>query len=129
MAQAPAISNLSHSGLQALLESAGTNPADNALVAFGQFPSVHFARFFILPGVYHCRGGPGADDFDSIDAMDKWVEQGQAPTRIVASQTRSGGVVRTRPLCPYPQVATYKGSGDPNAADSFRARAGRETGN
>jgi feruloyl esterase len=76
-------------------------------------------RFFLLPGVYHCRGGPGADGFDSLAALDRWVESGQAPDEVIA--TREDGKL-SRPLCRYPTLPRYKGSGDPASADSFKCR-------
>jgi feruloyl esterase len=74
------------------------------------------ARLFVLPGVYHCRGGPGADQFDAVGALDAWVEHDKAPTALVA--TRADGAL-ARPICEYPALPRYKGKGDPNAADSF----------
>jgi feruloyl esterase len=74
------------------------------------------ARLFMVPGVYHCRGGPGPDKFDALAALDDWVEKGTAPARILA--TRADRKL-SRPLCPYPQLARYIGSGDPNDAASF----------
>jgi feruloyl esterase len=76
-------------------------------------------RLFLLSGVYHCRGGPGADGFDSLAALDRWVESGQAPDGVLA--TREDGKL-SRPLCNYPTLARYKGSGDPTAASSFECR-------
>jgi feruloyl esterase len=78
------------------------------------------ARFFLLPGVYHCRGGPGADDFDSIDAMDKWVEHGEAPNAMKA--TRSSEPVISRPVCQYPTMPRYNGKGDASQAESFHCK-------
>ena len=76
-------------------------------------------RLFLLSGVYHCRGGPGADAFDSLAALDRWVESGRAPDDMIA--TREDGKL-SRPLCQYPTLARYKGSGDPAAASSFECR-------
>jgi feruloyl esterase len=76
-------------------------------------------RLFLLPGVYHCRGGPGADGFDSLAALDRWVDSGHAPDDGVA--TREDGKL-SRPLCRYPTLPHYKGSGDPAAASSFECR-------
>jgi len=67
----------------------------------------------------HCRGGDGTDTFDAMKALDQWVEQGKAPEKIVASRVRNGAVDRTRPLCPYPQVASYTGSGSTDDAANF----------
>jgi feruloyl esterase len=71
-------------------------------------------RLFMVPGMGHCGGGEGPNTFDMMSAMTAWREDGRAPERIIAS--RKG---RTRPLCPYPQVAKYKGSGSIDDADSF----------
>jgi feruloyl esterase len=66
-----------------------------------------------------CNGGPGTDTFDMLGAMRGWVERGQAPDAVIASRVEHGKVVRTRPLCPYPQVATYRSTGSTNDARSF----------
>jgi feruloyl esterase len=67
----------------------------------------------------HCAGGPGTDQFDMVTALEKWVEQGTAPDSILASHVANGAVTFTRPLCPYPQLASYTGSGNPNDAANF----------
>jgi feruloyl esterase len=77
------------------------------------------ARFFVLPGVYHCRGGPGADDFDAVAALDQWVEQGQLPAMTAS---RAGEPAFTRPVCQYPTLPRYNGKGDPNLAASFHCK-------
>jgi feruloyl esterase len=82
-------------------------------------------RLFMAPGMNHCRGGVGPNTFDAIGALDRWVEQGQAPNRIEASHATDGKVDRTRPLCPYPQVARYNGSGSIDDAANFTCRAPR----
>jgi feruloyl esterase len=76
-------------------------------------------RLFMVPGMGHCRGGAGTATFDILGALEKWVERGQAPDRIPASRTTNGQIDRTRPLCPYPQVATYTGSRSTNDASNF----------
>ncbi|HTV52401.1 MAG TPA: tannase/feruloyl esterase family alpha/beta hydrolase [Steroidobacteraceae bacterium] len=81
-----------------------------------------FARLFMAPGVNHCGGGPGPDSFDALSALEAWVEQGKPPERIVAAHLTKGVTDRTRPLCPYPQLATYTGSGSTDSADSFTCR-------
>jgi len=68
-------------------------------------------RMFLAPGMGHCGGGEGPNVFDKIDALEQWVEHGRPPDRIVASHLAGGRVDRTRPLCPYPQVAKYNGTG------------------
>jgi feruloyl esterase len=82
-----------------------------------------FVRLFMAPGMLHCGGGPGPNRFDAVAALEGWVENGQPPDRIVASHATGGVVDRTRPLCPYPQVAAYTGSGSTNDAASFVCRA------
>jgi tannase/feruloyl esterase len=80
-------------------------------------------RLFMVPGMYHCSGGPGANTFDTLSALDSWVEQGTAPDQIIATHynnnVQSQGVAFTRPLCPYPQVAKYSGVGATTNAASF----------
>jgi feruloyl esterase len=76
-------------------------------------------RLFLAPGMGHCGGGEGPNTFDTITALEQWVEAGKAPDQIVASHATGGRVDRTRPLCPYPQVAVYKGSGSIDEAASF----------
>jgi feruloyl esterase len=74
---------------------------------------------YMLPGVLHCRGGPGADSFDRMAAITAWVERGERPARLVASRLAAGKVVSTRTICPFPQTARYSGSGDPADAANF----------
>jgi tannase/feruloyl esterase len=81
-----------------------------------------FYRLFMAPGMAHCGGGPGPNAFDSQTALEQWVERGVAPNEIVATHAINGVVDRSRPLCPYPKVAVYKGSGDTNEAASFVCR-------
>ena len=78
-----------------------------------------FFRLFMVPGMGHCRGGPGPDRFDALSALEQWVEKDIAPEQIVASKLEDGEVVRTRPLCPYPQVARWDGIGSTDDATSF----------
>jgi feruloyl esterase len=73
----------------------------------------------MVPGMGHCGGGEGANTFDMLAALERWVEQGQAPDQIPASHSTNGRVDRTRPLCPFPRVATYKGSGSTDEAANF----------
>ena len=76
-------------------------------------------RLFMEPGMGHCGGGEGPNVFDKVGALEQWVEQGKAPEKMIASHSTAGKVDRTRPLCPYPQVAKYKGSGSIDEASSF----------
>jgi feruloyl esterase len=80
-------------------------------------------RLFMVPGMTHCVGGEGTGSFDALAALERWKEQGQAPAQIPASRIVGGVVNRTRPLCPYPQVATYKGSGSIDEATNFVCKA------
>ena len=80
-------------------------------------------RLFMVPGMAHCGGGEGPNSFDMVSALERWVERGQAPDRVVASHSTGGVVDRTRPLCPYPQHAIYRGSGSTDEAESFECRA------
>ncbi len=82
-------------------------------------PSADFFRLFMMPGVFHCGGGPGPDLFDAITPLVNWVERGAAPDRLVAAKREGEQVKRTRPLCPYPQVARYTGSGSRDDAANF----------
>ncbi len=97
--------------------------------------AAQFARYFPVPGMNHCSAGPAADQFDLLSPLVAWVEQGVAPQAVIATARgvgNAGGVNaelprdwsanRTRPLCAYPSVATYKGSGDAEAASSFSCR-------
>jgi feruloyl esterase len=79
-------------------------------------------RLFVAPGMAHCGGGEGPNDFDKIGTLEQWVEKGKAPDMIVASHAKGGAVDRTRPLCPYPQIATYKGSGSVDEAANFACK-------
>jgi tannase/feruloyl esterase len=82
-----------------------------------------FYRLFMVPGMQHCSGGVGTDKFDAFTALVEWVERGVAPASIPASRVVDGNVVRTRPLCPYPQVATYSGTGSIDDAANFTCAA------
>jgi feruloyl esterase len=79
-------------------------------------------RLYMVPGMIECNGGPGTDTFDMLGVMRRWVERGEAPNEVIASRVEHGNVVRTRPLCPYPQVATYQGRGSADDARSFVCR-------
>ena len=79
-------------------------------------------RLFMIPGMGHCGGGDGTSTFDMLAALDQWVEKGKAPDLIPASRVKDGVTDRTRPLCPYPQAATYKGSGSIDDAANFACK-------
>ena len=79
------------------------------------------ARLYTPPGVQHCGGGPGADAFDLLASLTRWVERGRAPHALTASKLDpEGNVLFTRPLCEHPEYPHYVGYGDPNDARSFR---------
>lgn len=104
------------------------DPALNAQMGVDYYESVQkkmgsgvtdFFRFYTVPGMFHCFGGVGCDRFDMLAPLVDWVEQGKVPERILASKVVAGKTVRTRPLCPYPQAAKYKGSGSTDDAANF----------
>jgi len=76
-------------------------------------------RLYMVPGMSECNGGPGTDTFDMFAPMRQWVERGKIPHEVVASRVEDERVVRTRPLCPYPQVAVYRGAGNTDDAANF----------
>jgi len=80
-------------------------------------------RLFMIPGMLHCGGGPGTDQFNKMGVIERWREDGTAPAQILASHVTNGQVDMTRPLCPYPQVAVYKGNGSTNDAANFSCKA------
>jgi feruloyl esterase len=84
-----------------------------------------FVRLFMMPGVAHCGGGVGPDRHDAVTAVIDWVEKGKAPDQLLVSKVTDNKVVRTRPLCPYPQVARYKGQGSVDDAANFSCVAPR----
>jgi feruloyl esterase len=94
-----------------------------SVVELGGAAAADSIRLFMVPGMGHCRGGDGTDTFDRIGALDQWVASGKAPDQIVASRVRKGAIDRSRPLCPYPQVARYKGAGSPDDASHFACGA------
>lgn len=109
---------------------------DAVVSAGGSDQAEKFARLYMVPGMYHCAGGPGADRFggaggdgikldaqhDLLTALEQWVEHGKAPGALVAAKMEQDKVARTHLLCPYPQSAQFKG-GDANDAASYECRA------
>jgi len=108
-----------------------TGWSDPALTAYGTIDyyeavlrenddAPSFARLFLMPGVLHCSGGPGPDRVEWLDAIVDWVEHGNAPERVPATKRSPGGEVELRrPLCAFPAVAEYDGTGDPAREESF----------
>jgi feruloyl esterase len=111
------------------------NYFQSVVAKMGKRDADSFVRLYMVPGMQHCTGGPGPSSFgqfgpsaqsdpqDMSMAIERWVEEGIAPDQIIASKRQSldpkSPVVRTRPLCPYPQVARYKGSGSTDDAANF----------
>jgi feruloyl esterase len=89
----------------------------------GAAKATEHVRLFMAPGMGHCAGGEGPNTFDEVKALEQWREHGTPPARIEASHSANGRVDRTRPLCPYPQVARYAGSGSTDDAASFVCKA------
>jgi len=84
-----------------------------------------FIRLFMAPGVAHCRGGSGPQPDEHFGALMDWVEAGHAPDSIRSVRRNDAGeVIRTRPLCPYPLVPKYKGSGSTDDASNFQCSFG-----
>jgi hypothetical protein len=94
---------------------------------YGTNDTSNFSRLFLIPGMNHCSGGPATDAFDGFGALVNWVENGQAPDRIIGTARAGNADVtwpnRTRPLCPYPKQARYNGTGSIEDAASFTCQA------
>ncbi len=91
----------------------------------GAEKTAQFLRFFLAPGVAHCGGGAGPAPFGQLDALLSWVEDGKAPATLTAvRRDQAGTITRSRPLCQYPQVAKYKGSGSTDDAANFVCSTG-----
>jgi feruloyl esterase len=112
------------------------NYFQSVVAKLGQRQANGFMRLYMAPGVQHCAGGPGPDTFgqmvtsaqsdpqhDLTLALERWVEQGVAPEQVIATKRQGANpqapASRTRPLCPYPQVARYKGSGSTDEVANF----------
>jgi feruloyl esterase len=98
------------------------NYYNNVMKALGAKNAMSAVRLYMVPGMGHCGGGEGTDHFDLFPALQTWVEHKKAPGEIVASRIEDGKTVRTRPLCAYPEIATYKGSGNTDDAANFTCR-------
>jgi feruloyl esterase len=129
-----------HGWNDAAISAGSTVDYYNGLVArMGANDTGSFVRLYMVPGMQHCSGGPGATSFGQTavadgdpesnigKALERWVERGVAPSRIIATKYKvdnapASGVIRTRPLCPYPQVAVYNGSGSTDEAANFTCK-------
>jgi len=96
-----------------------------AINAMGKQETDQFYRFFPVPGMFHCQGGPGCGDVDWLSAAVNWVEKGIAPSMLVGAHVEKGETKRTRPICAYPNTAHYNGSGNIDAAESFTCSSAR----
>jgi feruloyl esterase len=94
-----------------------------AKIVGGQKDVESFARLYLVPGMHHCGGGPGPNQFDMLTPLENWIEKGVAPTAVVATHSTNEVADRTRPLCPYPQVAKYIGTGSVDEAANFRCES------
>src|SRR5207237_1075310 len=79
-------------------------------------------RLFMAPGMQHCNGGPGPNQASWVGALERWRESGIAPDQIIAGHVSNNRLDRTRPLCPYPQAARYRGTGSINDAANFACK-------
>jgi hypothetical protein len=124
-----------HGTSDPIFSSDDTQSWYSALDRFHGGSAARFARYFPVPGMNHCSGGPATDQFDMLSPLVAWVENGVAPDSVTATARGTGNVGgvnadvpsswaanRTRPLCPFPKVARYKGSGSLESADSFECR-------
>ncbi|MGH8245187.1 MAG: tannase/feruloyl esterase family alpha/beta hydrolase, partial [Gammaproteobacteria bacterium] len=124
----PDLSAFKRRGGKILMYYGWADPALNPMMAVDYYEKVteqigpstsEFFRLFMVPGMFHCAGGVGVSTVDWLTPLMDWVEKGVAPDRIVGSRLAEGKVVRTRPLCAYPQVARYKGQGSIDDATNF----------
>jgi feruloyl esterase len=128
------LSGFQKRGGKLLMYFGWADPALNPLMGVEYYEAVtermgagtkDFFRLFMAPGMFHCGGGPGPNAFDTLSPLSDWVEQGKAPDSLLATKAAAGKVVRTRPLCPYPQVAKYKGTGSIDDAANFACAVAR----
>jgi poly(3-hydroxybutyrate) depolymerase len=124
-----------HGTSDPIFSSDDTTAWYESLQAANNGDAANFARFFRVPGMNHCSGGPATDQFDALTPLVNWVEKGQAPDALAATARGPGNAgganadlppawsaTRSRPLCAYPKVARYNGTGDIEQAASFTCR-------
>jgi feruloyl esterase len=95
---------------------------ESVLQKMGRKATPDFYRLFLIPGMFHCRGGVGCNTVDWITPIVDWVEKGVAPDRLIGARILGRETTRTRPLCPYPAVVRYNGAGGIDAAENFTCR-------
>jgi len=121
-------SGLKNNNGKILLVHGWDDPALSALSTIDHYESVmesdpeydSFMKLYLLPGVLHCGGGRGPSEADWLQIIQKWVENGEPPDRIVVSKKDTEKVIMSRPVFPYPRTAIYDGKGDPNLETSFK---------
>jgi feruloyl esterase len=92
---------------------------ENVIAQVGKEEVLDHHRLFMVPGMAHCGGGEGTSSFDMLSVLEQWVASGDAPDSVAASRVADGRTNRTRPLCAYPTVASYDGSGSVDEASNF----------
>jgi feruloyl esterase len=124
----PDLSRFKTRGGKILMYFGWADPALNPMMGLKYYDEVtlkmgpstpDFFKLFMVPGMFHCGGGVGTSAFDAVTPLVEWVEKGAAPAVIASGRDVNNKVVRTRPLCPYPQVARYKGAGSIDDAANF----------
>jgi hypothetical protein len=124
----PDLSRFKNRGGRILMYFGWADPALNPLMGLEYYEQVtqrmgpstsDFFKLYMVPGMFHCGGGVGTSAFDAVTPLVEWVEQGVGPTSILAGRELDKKIIRTRPLCPYPQVARYKGTGSVDEATNF----------
>jgi len=116
-----------HGWADQLISAEGTTDYYNRVIQTmgGAEKASQFMRLFMAPGVGHCGGGTGPAPTGTMEALVAWVEEGKAPDTLLASRPgQAGGTPRTRPLCQYPMVAKYKGTGSTDDAANFTCSTG-----
>jgi hypothetical protein len=124
----PDLSRFRHKGGKLIMTYGWADPVLQPMVGVGYYEQAlarngpdtpQFFRLFMVPGMSHCAGGVATDRFDAVTALVDWVEKGKAPEAIRAARVVDNKEVRSRPLCPYPQVAHYQGRGSTDDAANF----------
>jgi feruloyl esterase len=128
----PDLSRFRARGGKILMYFGWADPALNPMMGLKYYDQVtqtmgpstpDFFKLYMVPGMFHCGGGVGASAFDAFTPLVEWVEKSNAPAAIASGRDLNNNVVRTRPLCPYPQAARYKGTGSIDDAANFTCRS------